>query len=113
MCLEVVDIPSKASMQGDSISIIFENKDSLTNMQEIISPAAMLLSDDVTESAKVFTNTLKTCHLYNVQTTCQNSSMSNQDKFLAVKSRQLSASKDRNTLPHDMSKKIRMVQLVL
>lgn len=77
--MEVTDIPSKASVQGDSIPITFENKDSLSNMQEIISPAAMLLSDDVTESAKVFTNTLKTCNMHNVQTTCLNSSMSNKD----------------------------------
>lgn len=63
--MEVTDIQSKASMQA--FPSCLEKKRQLTNMHIMISPTVMCSLGDVTESAKIFTKTLKECNMQGVQ----------------------------------------------
>lgn len=69
---------SKASVQGHIIPVMSGKKRQSTNTHEMISLTVVFLPEGVTESAKVFMNTiLKECNRRTVQITYINSSMQN------------------------------------
>lgn len=73
---------SKANVQGHIIPVMSGKKRESTNTHKMISLTVVFLPVGVTESAKVFINTLlKECNKRTVQITYKNSSIQNKINF--------------------------------